>query len=316
MKYKMILGTITALILVPLAASASHRIALRDDPAIEPYRYLHDGAFTGPSVPLSPDPLVRYVWNANAPNASQLQLYDVLPVSAQLTAGTPPSSFAGLASLATASPSVAVSGAGGFVVDFGVEGPAWIEVDVQAATAPLPADLALVRVGLSEWFEPLQNKWREPKTYPNADVVTLRLETNAELYEGVRYGWFNLSAAPSAPFTIVAMRAVTQAKVANYTGSFHASDGDDTLTRAWYTSAYTVRTNLELDYFGAVLIDRGDRESWTGDAHVAQAASMVAFANFDFVLNNLQRSANDCNGIESYCICWVLSAIDYWSATG
>jgi hypothetical protein len=77
-----------------------------------------------------------------------------------------------------------------------------------------------------------------------------------------------------------------------------------------------VRLNLEVEYFGAILVDRGDRISWTGDAHVAQAASMAAFGNFDFVLHNLNRSATDCNGIESYCVYWCLSLLDYWRHTG
>jgi hypothetical protein len=300
------------------ALFAPARVALRDDPAIEPYAYLNSGAFSGPPVALSPDPLVAYRWNAGA-NTTELQLYDVLPVAAALTAGTPPSSFAGLASLATAAPAVTVSGAGGFVADFGVESAAWVEIDVLAASAPSPADLAKVRLGLSEWAEPLQNKWREPVAYAaSGGLVTLRLEPSApgpQLYEGVRFGYVNLSSAPSAPFTIVAMRAVAQAKPVNYTGSFAAA-GDDELTRIWYTAAYSVRVNLERDYFGAVLVNRGDRESWTGDAHVAQAASMAAFGNLAFVLNNLQRSMNDCNGIESYCICWCLSAVDYFHASG
>ena len=318
------------LLLAPLAAAAAGaaspalppfaaaRVAVRDDPAIEPYAYLNNGAFSGPAAPLSPDPLVRFQWGSGA-NLTDLQLYDVLPASAALTPGTPADAFAGLASLATPSPRVTVAGAGGFVIDFGVESAAWLELDVLAASAPSPADLGLVRLGLSEWAEPLQNKWREPVPYgaQPGGVVTLRLEPSApgpQLYEGLRFGFVNMSAAPSAPFTIVAARAVSQAKPVNYTGAFAAA-GDDLLTRIWYTAAYSVRVNLERDYFGAVLVNRGDRESWTGDAHVAQAASMAAFGNFDFVLNNLERSQNDCNGIESYCICWALSFVDYFHAT-
>ena len=33
----------------------------------------------------------------------------------------------------------------------------------------------------------------------------------------------------------------------------------------------TVRSNLLEDYFGSILMDRGDREAWTGDAHPSQA---------------------------------------------
>jgi alpha-L-rhamnosidase len=295
------------------------RIALRDDPAIEPFAYLANGSFSGPPVPLSPDPLVQFVWLPGLATA-ELQLYDVLPVSAALASGTSAASFPGLASLATAAPSVVVSGAGGFVVDFGVESAGWVEVDVLAASAPSPADLALVRMGLSEWTEPLQNKWRPPTAYarPASGLVTLRLETSApgpQLYEGVRFAFFNLSAAPSRPFTLVALRCVAQAKQVSYVGAFAAAGGDDLLTRIWYTAAYSVRANLERDYFGAVLVNRGDRQSWTGDAHVAQAAAMTAFGNFAFVLENLRSSENNCNGIESYCILWCLSVVDYFRAT-
>lgn len=43
---------------------------------------------------------------------------------------------------------------------------------------------------------------------------------------------------------------------------------------------------------------------------------MIAFGNYAFVLQNLARSATDCNGIASYCVYWVLSLIDYYEATG
>jgi hypothetical protein len=39
------------------------------------------------------------------------------------------------------------------------------------------------------------------------------------------------------------------------------------LTKIWYASAYRVKASLVQDYFGAILMDRGDRISWTGDAH-------------------------------------------------
>jgi len=266
------------------AAFVAARVAVRDDPAIEPYAYLNNGAFSGPAAPLSPDPLVRFQWGSGA-NLTDLQLYDVLPASAALTPGTPADAFAGLASLATPSPRVTVAGAGGFVIDFGVESAAWLELDVLAASAPSPADLGLVRLGLSEWAEPLQNKWREPVPYgaQPGGVVTLRLEPSApgpQLYEGLRFGFVNMSAAPSAPFTIVAARAVSQAKPVNYTGAFAAA-GDDLLTRIWYTAAYSVRVNLERDYFGAVLVNRGDRESWCvhGALRAAETAPVLTPQN-------------------------------------
>lgn len=288
------------------------RVSLRDSPGdnplIEPWAYLNGGNFSGPPVPSSPDPLVSYRWFPSA-NTTLLQCYDVLPASAALFPGTPPASFSGLPSLSTGAPHVVVSGAGSFWVDFGVESPAWLEVDT---AAPLPpGDVALISLGLSESTSPLPNKWRTPTPHG----LTLRLETNAQLYEGLRCGFFNMSAPPSAPFTITAVRAVAQAKPVNYTGAFSAP-GAPLLERLWYTAVYGVRANLELAYFGAVLVDRGDRISWTGDAYIAQGTALVAFNNFDFVLKNLLHTASECNGIASYCVYWTLAAADYLAAAG
>jgi alpha-L-rhamnosidase len=67
---------------------------------------------------------------------------------------------------------------------------------------------------------------------------------------------------------------------------------------------------------GSILMNRGDRFSWTGDAHPTQATSMTAFSNFDFVFNNLNRTKGDCQGIATYCLYFVLSVSDYFTATG
>ena len=63
-------------------------------------------------------------------------------------------------------------------------------------------------------------------------------------------------------------------------------------------------------------MDRGDRISWTGDAHPTQAAALVAFANNDFVRRNLDNTATKDNGIRSYALYWVLSLLDYYYYTG
>ena len=65
--------------------------------APEPYPYLSDGAFIGPTVSASPDPLVQYRWNAGV-NETQLQIYIIRAVS---VTAFPPSSFLNLESLLT-----------------------------------------------------------------------------------------------------------------------------------------------------------------------------------------------------------------------
>jgi len=77
-----------------------------------------------------------------------------------------------------------------------------------------------------------------------------------------------------------------------------------------------VKLNLTKDYFGAILMDRGDRFSWTGDAHPSQAAALVAFGNYDFLKKNIANTSNQSNDIRSYSLYWVLSLLDYYNYTG
>jgi hypothetical protein len=42
---------------------------------------------------------------------------------------------------------------------------------------------------------------------------------------------------------------------------------------------------------------------------------MVSLGNFDFVRENLFFTKDNCNGIESYCLYFVLSVHDYFVAT-
>jgi hypothetical protein len=63
-------------------------------------------------------------------------------------------------------------------------------------------------------------------------------------------------------------------------------------------------------------MERSDRHSWTGDAHPSQAASMVAFGNYDFVKTNIRYTSTQSNGIAGYALYWVLSLIDYYNYTG
>ena len=269
-----------------------------------------NGAFSGPPAPLSPDPLVRFVFPPSA-NLSSLYTFPTAPAATTLAPGTLAAAFAGWETLSSPAPRVTVSGAGGLVCDFGVELPAWLEFD---SPDLLPRDLGLVTLGSSEYGEvDVIGKGPKQRT-PVAYNGTYRLETNAQLYEGVRYGFLSLSAPPSRPFTVTAFRAVAQAKAVNYTGAFSAASSPR-LTSIWYAAAYTVRANLEPGYMGAILEDRGDRISWAGDAHVAQAASLAAFANVWDVAQNLVVTGKSQNGIASYSLYWCDSVMDFYAFT-
>lgn len=261
------------------------------------------GSFSGEPVAESPDPLVAYRW-ADPKASDHLESYVLAP-----------------ASISVDDPSVVqwdakdslpirVTGPCNLMFDFGQVNAGWLEFDAENLDGE-------VEMSISEYTEPAilnigaQNprKTAHPVRYGN----TYRLELNKELYEGARFGWIHVKSL-TQPVTISDVRMVCQIKPTNYNGSFACSD--PTLTRIWYTGAYTVKLNLLKEYFGAILMERSDRHSWTGDAHPSQAASMVAFGNFDFVKQNLFYNSTQFNGIASYSLYWVLSLIDYYNYTG
>ena len=286
----------------------------------EPYPPLAGGEWSGPPIPFHPDPLATYAWGPSV-NASVLQIFALLPATATLTPDTPPASFSNVASLLTPLPSVAVAGAGGIQFDFGVNSAAWLEFDSPDLTA---ADAARVELSVSEYNEfeitNLGPKVGAPVAHPRGGGAPTmwRLEIphgdGSGLFEGVRFAWLRVNATPTAPWTITGLRLVCQVKPQNWSGAFAAA-GDEDLSKIWYLGAYTVKVNLLADQFGSILIYRGDRFSWTGDAHVAQATAMAALGNFDFVKQNLRFTQKNCNGIASYCLYFVLSVTDYFAAT-
>jgi hypothetical protein len=274
-------------------------------PIAEPHPYVSTGSFTGPAVPESPDPLVAYRWpSPKATDGLEIYLQKPSVVSCDTEA-----SFDNLGSLTTEQPNVTVKGTGSIRMDFGLESAAWLEFD----SPDCPGG---IEMSISEYNQPaIVNqmplhpvKTLAPVKYGN----TYRLELNKELYEGVRFGWIHVRSFTSA-WHITGIRLVCQVKPVNYKGSFSCSD--PMLTRVWYTGAYGVKLNLLKDYLGAILMDRGDRHSWTGDAHPSQAASMAAFGNFDFVRNNLERTSGN-DWILSYMLYWVSSMLDYYNYTG
>lgn len=290
----------------------------REPPALaQPYPPLQGGSFSGPPLAFHADPLGSYVWSAGV-NASALQVFAALPDAVEQVSGSA-SAFSGASSLLGASPRVSVSGAGSLRLFYAAELAGWLEFDSPDLTA---ADAARVTMGVSEYGSGptlcnLGLKEAAPTAHALGDGnTTWRLETlNPGLFEGVRFAWLSVNATPAAPWTITGFRLVAQVKPTNWGGAFSAP-GDVLLSKIWYIGAYTVKVNLLSDQFGSILIYRGDRFSWTGDAHVAQATAMAALGNFDFVFENIFFTRNNCNGIESYCLYLALSVTDFYAATG
>lgn len=254
--------------------------------------------------PLSPDPIMNYSWTA--PKASDdLESYSLAPVSWVVSN---PSSFnmEGLRENNV----IVVNGPGSIRFDFGQTNAGWLEFesdDLQDSISMSISEYnepAIVNIGTAHRFKTLT---------PVKHGEIYRLELNPELYEGVRFGWLHV-VSHRATWHLKNFHLVCQTKPVNYQGSFSCSDPE--LTRIWYTGAYTVKLNLLKDYFGAILMDRSDRTSWTGDAYPAQAASMVAFGNYDLVKTNIDHTAKLDNGIASYALYWVLSLVDYVNYTG
>ncbi len=301
MIHKSIAGLVckTPALFVLLAAPVfSAQVTDGRSPIDEPYGYVTNGSFSGPAVPESPDPLVAYRWR-DPKTTDALEIYLLPPkvVSADQAA-----SFDNLQSLTGANPSVTVKGPGVIRLDFGLESASWIEFD----SPDCPGD---VEMSISEYNEPAPNKTKAPVKHN----TTYRLELNRELYEGVRFAWITVK-SPTTPWHITGVRSVCQVKPTNYAGRFSCSD--PMLTKIWYMSAYGVKASLCKDYFGAILTDRGDRMSWTGDAHTSQAAALAAFGNFDFIKKNIDNTSQQSNGIRSYSLYWVLSLLDYYAYTG
>ena len=259
---------------------------------------------SGALNPFSPDPVFNYSWS-NPKASDGLESYHLKPLS---WATSSPGSF-DLGDFKQKDV-IVVNGKGVIRFDFGQTNAGWLEFESEDL-------IDSITMSISEYNEPaIVNsgsvhpvKTRTPVKYGQ----TYRLELNPELYEGVRFGWINVHAHKQT-WHMKNLRLVCQVKPVNYQGSFSCSDGE--LTRIWYTGAYNVKLNLQKDYFGAILMERSDRHSWTGDAYPSQAASMVAFGNYDFVKANIVNTSDLNNGILSYSLYWVLSLIDYVNYTG
>ena len=292
------------IVAVSMAAVAGsvEEIVSRRSPAPQPYAYVSGGrAEAAPKAAV--DPMAGYVWDS--PKATdKLQVYVMTP--ARATDKSNSGSFAGLDTASRERCDIRVNGTGTILVDFGVELPAWLEFD----SPDLSGDVTCAVSEYNEVYSARGNKTRVPR---KVGEKTYRLVLNKELYEGLRFAFINVRKFDK-PFTITAIRAVTQVMPVNYTGAF--SSDNPTLDRIWYVAAWDVRANIREDCFGAILMDRGDRHSWTGDSYPAQAASLVAFSNYDAVLKNLRYTECHPNCIESFELYWIESLIDYYMYSG
>jgi len=272
--------------------------------SLSPYKPVHGGTFSAQKVTSSPDPLVSYVWDH--PD-EDLQVYHLTPRHFELSQ---PHNFENAGSALTGACNILVKGTGAIRFDFGTESAAWLEFESPDLSGEVTA-------GISEYNQPATFNAGPASPVKTAVPVkhgkVYRLALNRDLYEGVRFGWINISKFDK-PWHITKVRLVCQTKPVNYKGAFESSD--TLLNRMWYTGAYAVKLNLLKDYIGAILIDRGDRHSWTGDSHISQGVSMAAFSNYSMIKNNLKRTAPDNNAIESYSLYWILSLLDYFYYSG
>ena len=262
------------------------------------------GVVNGKPITLSPDPLTNVKWPS--PKATDdLEYYHLRPISF-ITNKAQSFDTTGFKK----KNEIIVNGKGDLRFDFGRVSAGWLEFDSDDL-------LDSVQMSISEYNEPAILNLGPEHQFKTAAVIkdgnTYRIQLNKLWYEGVRFGWIHVI-THKKQWHIKNLRLVCQIKPTNYLGSFACSDNE--LTKIWYTGAYTVKLNLLKDYFGAILMDRSDRHSWTGDAFPAQAASMVAFGNYDFVKKNLHNTANLSNDIASYALYWVLSLVDYVNYTG
>ncbi len=282
-----------------------HTPVTTTDPNVPPYQPLHGGAFDGPAVPFSPDPLVRYVWR-DPQATNDLQYYLLRPVKVFTEE---PGAFDGLKSASRHHCDITVRGTGSLRFDFGVESAAWMEFD----SPDMPDVPGGVQMGVSEFNAPAWERCIATPTRISSHTYCLKLKGRFD-YNGVRFGWIYVRSFDGRPWHITNVRLMCQIKPTDYKGSFSCSD--PMLTKMWYTGAYTVKLNLLKNLIGAILMDRGDRVPWTGDDHIAQGAALTAFGDWGDVAQNLDITAKNYNRIPSYALYWVLSLVDYYHYTG
>jgi hypothetical protein len=315
--------------------------------APEPYPPLFGfEAHGNPPVPLSPDPLISYTWPSATTDASQLQSYRLTQNHHGFHQRVifPKSAISILPSGA-----IQIQDSVTMQWDWGVERAAWFEILLQGIT---DTDGWKVEMALSEFNSVYPGKRRVPQRYPNnktnrnaseGTTYTYRLETNDELYEGVRFTWLYITKTKSQSaandnqlLLLIDASIVSKLKPISYMGRFASSCPK--LTQIWYTGAYGVRLNMEATQFNSVLMERGDRVAIQGDGHPTMATALFAFggqassqqfsnssdAVYDLVWNQLWKTNSGHvhghhvvdDAIMAYPLYWIGSVLDWYWATG
>lgn len=300
-------GPLSTLLFLLSSSSAS---AQQPFEAPEPFRFLNDVCLDcGPAAPSSPDPLVRAQWS-DTTNLTKLQIYRVTqPVAITVN---PPYALQGWKEwLSGESTTLLVKEPCNVTIDWGVERAAWFEFLANTSSG--------VQAGISEFNTPYPGKTKAPIKYGSQ---TYRLETNKELYEGVRYTFLCFS-QPAVKISNISL--VAKVKPIAYSGSYSSSH--TLLEQSWYTGAYGVRLNMEATQFNSILIERGDRVAIQGDAHPSMATALAGFGSpylYSFVQSELwQTNSGHVHGhnvvdqnIMAYPLYWCLSVLDWYYASG
>lgn len=289
-------------------------------PANELYPELFGFNTTGdPKV--GPDPLSTFTWDPTTVNITAMQRYEK---NASSFLATPGACVDNAASLVNGNGNATFITFGRLRLDFAVEHAAWFEFFSPDLAAVLAAGKVSVKASISEYNEPYTGKTKVVIPY---DGGLFRLVTNSELYEGARFAWImyegSSGGSVAVPWTITGARIVAQVKPLNYTGNFMSSD--PLLTTVWGTGAYSSRLNTHEQYFGSILMDRGDRVSIQGDGHPTMAAALAAFASPEIhrlvrvMLNATDSGCKGCSVVDDdimeYPVLWTLSVHDWlWSS--
>lgn len=255
-------GAAVLVLVVVVVAAAEERPASHG--ITEPHPWLNGANASGaPAVAPSPDPLVGTTWAAGRYERHNrvVQLYNTTQF--ERWESVPAGSLA-VSSEGVSGVSVTVHAPGSVRIDFGVEHAGWVEFSSADPAAVNAAAAGRLLASISEYNEPYDGKTKPVVAYAGG---VFRLETNPELYEGVRFVWIFVEADKAAaafePFVLTNLRLVSQVKPINYTGGFASSDA--VLTSAWYTGAYGSRLNMQDNDFNSILMERGDRVSIQGD---------------------------------------------------